>query len=688
MKQIICIILGWFVLLTTAHAASFYCGKASTKIEKLICSSPKLSVLDEELTKSYQYALQNSRLGKNEPMVTAQKRWLKLIRNKCSDETCLNEVYSSRIKEINEIYPFFGVYQGFSSACQNSILTITPETIGLNGCRDLSYDIQESDNDHVIIEPRASSKCRVSILKLSREKPVAGMPIFGGFIVEWDRASCNFGPVDASMAEDQTVIFMSSKTAKGKEDALRKINLQSHPDRNKYNQIGIKDTFPEVRKTAAYMLRMELTKLTPILLEIMATDPDPRVRLSAALNLQCQFTCNGTEYTTKDIETLESDLLLLEKAFSDEIAGRYILEILDFVWCDITEKSRTSITVALGSSFPYGMYTPSIDDSTKKFLRHFSGKSCEARAAEQRQLDIEAIIKSRENAAKEPICGFPGVKLPAEFSVFAAGAYSGRKLSFQIDQSGHEGTQIDVAVNSPNKPVVLMLGAYEPTIWNIGWTRKTRILAVLVGGYNRQAVAGLAKSTPLLVSSFDNKGPCGFFYITPDDLAPLNPLSKRVFGHPVDMVFPATNGKVVVGEPMHPGAALFTSHETLPESFLDKTAPIAGPTGLEDAVSKGLLRKATAADAEAWSDAVIQNSPQRDIPPVAGQGIPKPSKPPIHNNTYVVLKAFTFPAGLYGGNSAFFLIPKGVPKPEGNPGHSHIYDFNTLKCQGLMCGVH
>ena len=309
-----------------------------------------------------------------------------------------------------------------------------------------------------------------------------------------------------------------------------------------------------------------------------------------------------------------------------------------------------------------------------------------ATTGELKPFDFAADEKARQIVAQKAVCGFDDLKLPEQFSVFAAGAYSGRKIAFQIDQSGHEGTQIDVAVNSPGKPVVLMLGAYEPTIWNIGWTPQTRIAAVLVGGYHRQAVAGLEQGTPLLNSSYDNKGACGYFYVTPDNLAPLNPLAKRVFGRGVDMVFPATNGKVVIGEPLAAGTALVTSSAITPESFHDRTAPIAGPAGIEDAVRKGLLRKATAADAEAWAEAVLQNAPQRDLPPVAGQGVPRPPKPGLHN-AYVVLGPFTYPAGLYGGHSATFLIPKGVPKPAGNPGHSSVHDFNTLNCQGPLCGV-
>lgn len=275
-------------------------------------------------------------------------------------------------------------------------------------------------------------------------------------------------------------------------------------------------------------------------------------------------------------------------------------------------------------------------------------------------------------------------KLPPDFAVYAAGAYSGKEIAFQIDQSGHSGTQIDVEVNQPDKPIVLMLGAYEPTIWNISLSPETQVLAVLVSGYHRQVIAGLSQSIPSLISTYDNRGPCGYFYVSRDSLAGLNPLARRIFGRPVDMVYPATDGRVVIGAAMPGNARPSASSGPSPESFRDESAPPAGEAGLEEAVRKGLLRNATAADAEAWVDAVIQNTPQRDIPYVVGQGIPKPSKPAMYN-AYVVLAEFTYPAGLFGAHSATFLIPKGVPRPKGNPGHSAVYNFNTLACQGASC---
>lgn len=287
--------------------------------------------------------------------------------------------------------------------------------------------------------------------------------------------------------------------------------------------------------------------------------------------------------------------------------------------------------------------------------------------------------------SQHPICRFQDLTLPQDFSVFATGGYSGKKLSFQIDQSGHQATQFDVAVNYTQKPVILMLGSYEPTIWNIGWSEGTRIIAVVASGYHRQVLAGLPSHVPQLVSTYDNKGACGYFYINPDARNPINPKSRQLFGRPVDMVFPAKNGNAVVGNPLESKTKLITSKTKPPQSYYDNSAPLAGPGGLKHAVEQGYLRRATPADGEAWVDALASANPAPDVPPVAGIGLPKPPKPSI-SDAFVVLKPFTYPAGLYGGHSATFFIPVGIPVPSGDPGHSAVYDFNTLRCLGALCG--
>lgn len=283
-------------------------------------------------------------------------------------------------------------------------------------------------------------------------------------------------------------------------------------------------------------------------------------------------------------------------------------------------------------------------------------------------------------------CEFDGLQLPPLTKVYAAGAYGGSRQDFQIDQSGHEATRMDVAVNQPDVPVVLMLGAYEPTVWSIGWTRGTQILAVLVSGYHRQLITGLPASVPVRISTYENKGGCGHFYVTAEKAGKLNPIARRVFGRPVDMLYPARDGKVAVGLPLAASVALVTDSSAKPaSSFRLPNSSLAGPAGLEQGVLDGFLREADSSDGAAWIAAKrAQRRAPVDAPPIAG-GVLAPRMPEMFR-AYVVLKPYTLPAGLYGANSATFFVLKGVPRPTGKLGHSTLYDFNTMSCAGVRCG--
>jgi hypothetical protein len=97
-------------------------------------------------------------------------------------------------------------------------------------------------------------------------------------------------------------------------------------------------------------------------------------------------------------------------------------------------------------------------------------------------------------------------------------------------------------------------------------------------------------------------------------------------------------------------------------------AASSGSAKLEELVEKGLLREASLADVDAWRNAA---------------GGPKHKYVPHHS--FVVLKPFVLPPGLHGADSGKFYVPKGVPRPTGDPGHSTVLDFNTMRCEGLDC---
>ncbi|GEM_PF-3835249 len=81
-----------------AHAASFDCAKANTKVEHMVCDNPELSKLDEEMAEAYKVALQDEKHAAF--IKQAQRRWLK-ERDGCTNADCLEMTYRGRINKLN-----------------------------------------------------------------------------------------------------------------------------------------------------------------------------------------------------------------------------------------------------------------------------------------------------------------------------------------------------------------------------------------------------------------------------------------------------------------------------------------------------------------------------------------------------------------------------------------------------------
>lgn len=93
-----------FMLPLPAHAASFDCAKAATKVEHIICDNPKLSVLDDKLGKTYQDVMGKANDEQKQRLTTEQKHWLKYTRNVCAKEPCFKHAYWSRLAELETFF--------------------------------------------------------------------------------------------------------------------------------------------------------------------------------------------------------------------------------------------------------------------------------------------------------------------------------------------------------------------------------------------------------------------------------------------------------------------------------------------------------------------------------------------------------------------------------------------------------
>lgn len=87
-----------------AHAASFDCAKAQSRVEKLICGDAEVSTLDEYLGRYYYGARET--LREAAPCLAAdQKQWLSSVRNACADAGCLRKAYLERLSELHPLQP-------------------------------------------------------------------------------------------------------------------------------------------------------------------------------------------------------------------------------------------------------------------------------------------------------------------------------------------------------------------------------------------------------------------------------------------------------------------------------------------------------------------------------------------------------------------------------------------------------
>ena len=263
-------------------------------------------------------------------------------------------------------------------------------------------------------------------------------------------------------------------------------------------------------------------------------------------------------------------------------------------------------------------------------------------------------------------------KLPPGVVVHAVGTYRGPTdlPDVQLDQSGNRVGRAEVVVNVPEKPVVLVLTAYDPTVWRVGRTPQTKIAGVIVSGYHAQALVGVDKNTPHAISTYENKGNFRYFYAykASPELLRMNDTVKRLVGREIErFVNRPVRGVFYVGDPPPEGAPVSHSDDLRVENFVDKKQRPAGQKGLEQLVQQGALRAATPADIEAWVDKASEKY-KRFNPDLRLED---------HRmrvgRTFVVLKELTLPDGLFGAHSRAFIVPDGIPIPGGPAGHNEFY---------------
>lgn len=129
------IVLGIFFIVPSAHAASFDCAKASTTMEKAICSDASLSVLDEKLNEAYRQSLVNTQDRKT--LISDQRQWLRDTAMYCQQLSCLKAAYQTRLLQltipwqgkINESVSLLAPFIGFVAANEDAAIITSDGTL-------------------------------------------------------------------------------------------------------------------------------------------------------------------------------------------------------------------------------------------------------------------------------------------------------------------------------------------------------------------------------------------------------------------------------------------------------------------------------------------------------------------------------------------------------------------------------
>ena len=285
-------------------------------------------------------------------------------------------------------------------------------------------------------------------------------------------------------------------------------------------------------------------------------------------------------------------------------------------------------------------------------------------------------------------------KAPKNSIIYGVSAEKSKSLDIYIDYTGQVANSVELEINN-DKPVILILGAIQPTIWTIRRTQNTKISAIFLTGNYKQILRGVDPAISILknivrdeIGKYNHEQPCRNYVFSAQTVKDFKTVSQHLFGKEAFEYISANDeGVVKLGNTNDKNREFITFKNPPIESFEVKGTILSpGVKGLEEAIQKGFIRKATEEDLDSWLDLLEtkeKQSPSRNLPQVEGKTL-RDLLPRFNfkRRAYVVLDDFIIPSGLNGGNLAIFIVPKGVPSPRGNSGHSSIYDMNTGTCSG------
>ena len=187
-----------------AFSASFDCAKASSWVEKTICSNTQLSRLDEQMARHYKNSLTNASDGQNSTQsarntqLSYQRRWLKFQRDTCTTQECL-------IREYQEYLGKQDTYIGAGDNSKDLSKKDLPNTTAF-GQFSTIVNISVYDPDTQRWESTGDSVNSISIYPVSSKPYLATVT---GDLVYTNAHTCSFDDEKAKWSENHWVLTNS-----------------------------------------------------------------------------------------------------------------------------------------------------------------------------------------------------------------------------------------------------------------------------------------------------------------------------------------------------------------------------------------------------------------------------------------------------------------------------------------------
>lgn len=469
----------------------------------------------------------------------------------------------------------------------------------------------------------------------------------------------------------------------------------------------------EVRRGARYMLRMVRASggragvaeetAGKLVATIMAldTDHDGKVSVAEAGNL----VRSGDRPTVRQsgLVVRVRDALTLESASGGELtlAGYEAAAEMLFRKVDTDNDGKIS--------------QPELTDYRRKFAPAGAKTDVDAaEAAQKRQREQAAIAgqqaeiaRSKQAAvdAERAACPMPTASERAKvvlLSAYQADGVSNATIGSQ-DNVVHAGR---VVVEPGDEPLYVVISSFSPVIWQFSGA-VDRVERLVINSSTTSpagsdpwhpSLAGATGIAPQRVSFLPRSNCLGYFSETPSSASlPAVAAIRSVTGKSPEIV---TAADLVSSFSVPSGKAEMPKNERKQLAIQKSARKMAIPEDNSNFIFRA--GRGRAAEQMRWTfpGGVVEIDPKTVVasaavtayevlPSQAGlvQLLSAGALAQNNSGEYIVRQKIRFPGGLWGANSATFLVMKGVPYPDGNPGDSCVVVEETGESKGLSCST-